>query len=74
MEVAVAGQLVGGNLSREQFTRGFARWYRAWAQDPTAGLTEEQLRAGLNKELPMLPPGGGSGFPGGPPAQVPGAR
>ena len=48
-----------GQLAREEFIQGFAKWFEAWNTDPSGALTEEQLRAGINK---LLPP-----FRGGPP-------
>jgi hypothetical protein len=60
-----------GSLSREEFVQGFARWFAQWAKAPGAGLSEEDLRAGLNQELPMFPPMGGFGAPGGTPSREP---
>ncbi|MHB1307442.1 MAG: CotH kinase family protein [Limisphaerales bacterium] len=45
----------------EEFTRGFARWFEAWNTDRTGVLTDEQLRAGIDKDLSPFrggPPGG----------------
>jgi len=44
-----------GAVTREEFQHAFARWFEAWggAKGP---LTEEQLRAGLNRDL--APQGG----------------
>ena len=44
-----------GVVTREEFQHAFARWFDAWGGDK-GPLTEEQLRAGLNRELP--PQGG----------------
>jgi hypothetical protein len=61
-----------GQLTREEFAQGFGKWFEAWNSDKSGVLTEEQLRAGINKDLapqrgggPGGPPGGGG--PGGPP-------
>jgi hypothetical protein len=46
-------------VTRDEFTRGFAKWFEAWNSDKSGVLTEEQLRAGINQDL--------SPFRGGPP-------
>jgi spore coat protein H len=51
-------------LTREEFLTGFDRWFAKWDQDNTGRLTEQQLRAGLNKDLPLNFFGGRAG--GGP--------
>ena len=38
-----------GELTREEVTAGFDRWFADWNSDRTGILTEEQLRAGLDK-------------------------
>ncbi|MBI1842623.1 MAG: CotH kinase family protein [Verrucomicrobia bacterium] len=48
-----------GALSRDEFTRGFAKWFDRWDKTKSGSLTEDQLREGLNEEL--------SPFRGGPP-------
>jgi spore coat protein H len=48
-----------GELSAEDFARGFARWFESWNTDKTGRLTQDQLRAGINQDL--------SPFRGGPP-------
>ena len=40
-------------LSREEFLAGFDRWFAKWDHDQTGRLTEQQLRAGLDKDLPF---------------------
>jgi len=57
-----------GQLSADDFARGFARWFDAWNTDKTGQLTQEQLRAGINKDLSPFRggPPGGFGFPGPP--------
>jgi hypothetical protein len=54
-------------VTREEFNAGFARWYRSWNDDKSGKLTEEQLRAGMNRDL--VPKFSGRGAPGpfGPP-------
>ena len=60
-----------GQLSREEMSAGFAKWFEAWDTDKSGLLTEEQLRAGLNRDLQFRPafggPPGGPAGPGGPP-------
>ncbi len=58
-----------GALSRDEFAQGFAKWFDAWNTDKSGALTDEQLRAGLNKDLPLAPGGPGLGPPGGAPAR-----
>lgn len=51
----------GDEITREEFTRGFARWFEAWNTDRTGVLTDEQLRAGIDQDLSPFrggPPGG----------------
>jgi hypothetical protein len=54
-------------VTREEFNAGFARWYRSWNDDKSGKLTEEHLRAGMNRDL--VPKFSGRGAPGpfGPP-------
>jgi spore coat protein H len=56
-----------GDLSQEEFTKGFKKWFETWDSDDSGALNEEQLREALNKEF--APPGDGfrPGGPGGPP-------
>jgi spore coat protein CotH len=58
MEALDANQ--DGEITRDEFTQGFARWFAAWNTDQSGMLTGEQLRAGINQDL--------SPFRGGPPA------
>lgn len=47
-------------LTREEFVNGFAKWFEAWNTDKSGLLTEEQLRAGLDKDvMPQMPGPGG---------------
>jgi spore coat protein H len=56
-----------GKLSHEEFTAGFAKWFSDWNSDKSGQLSEEQLRAGINRDLVPFR-GGGPGFgPDGPP-------
>jgi len=48
-----------GAVTEAEFGKGFLKWFDAWNTDHTGALTEEQLRAGINKDL--------SPFRGGPP-------
>ncbi|RYD72737.1 MAG: hypothetical protein EOP84_22665, partial [Verrucomicrobiaceae bacterium] len=51
-------------LSQEEFAAGFAKWFTAWNGDTNNELTDEELRAGIDKDF--APPRGGR--PGPPPA------
>ena len=44
-----------GAITRQEFQQAFAKWFDAWGGD-TGPLTEEQLRAGLSRDL--APQGG----------------
>jgi spore coat protein H len=55
-----------GSLSREEFSKGFAKWFDVLAGPDGAALTQTQLRDGLNKEVPFFPGGGFPGPEGGP--------
>jgi hypothetical protein len=46
-------------ISHEEFTHGFAKWFAVWDVKKTGAITDEQLRAGINRDL--------SPFHGGPP-------
>ncbi len=52
-------------VTRDEFTQGFVRWFEAWNSDKSGALTEEQLRAGINKDLSPFRNGPPQGF--GPP-------
>ncbi len=58
-----------GALNHDEFTQGFAKWFDAWNTDKSGALTDEQLRAGLSKDLPLAPGGAGFGPPAGAPAR-----
>lgn len=59
-----------GSVSREEFQAGFARWFESWGGRANGELTEEQIRAGLNRDFPRP-----QGMPGlGPPPGAPSAR
>ncbi|MGA2500053.1 MAG: CotH kinase family protein [Tepidisphaeraceae bacterium] len=45
-----------GQITRDEFMQGFARWFQAWNTDKTGQLTEEQLRTGLNQVMPQPRP------------------
>lgn len=40
-----------GEISRAEFTEGFAKWYTTWAVEKDGKLTEEQLKMGLYRDL-----------------------
>jgi len=56
-----------GVVSQAEFAQGFLKWFDAWNTDHSGVLTEEQLRAGINKDLSPFrggpPPGMGFGPP-----------
>jgi spore coat protein CotH len=56
-----------GQLTRAEMTGGFAKWFEAWNTDNSGSLTDEQVRAGINKDLGFRPPFGVP--PGGPPGR-----
>ncbi|MFI5381977.1 MAG: CotH kinase family protein [Tepidisphaerales bacterium] len=56
-----------GQITREEFLQGFARWFDTWNTDKTGQLTEDQLRAGLNQILPRPAPPRNFGPPPGAP-------
>lgn len=60
-------------VTLDEFKQRFAIWFESWNSDHTGTLTEEQLRAGINKDLSPFrgaPPGG---FPPNAPNQRPNA-
>ena len=54
-----------GSVGHQEFTAGFAKWFESWGGRAGGGLTEEQIRAGLDRDLPMR------GMPGFGPPPVP---
>ena len=64
-----------GTITRDEFIRGFGKWFGTWNTDKNGVLTDDQLRAGINRDLSPFrggPPGGaGFGPPGGPPPSEP---
>jgi spore coat protein CotH len=60
-----------GSITREEFQRGFSKWFQAWNSDGTKRLTEVQLRAGIRQDLLPFPGGPGFGPPDGPPEGPP---
>ena len=57
-------------ITRDEFVQGFAGWFTAWNTDKSGVLTDEQLRAGINKDLSPSR-GGPRGFGFGPPDAAP---
>lgn len=47
-------------ITKQEFAAGFARWFEAWG-GKDGGLTAEQLRAGIRKDLAPQMPGPGMG-------------
>lgn len=63
-----------GSLQRSEFEHGFGKWFEAWNTDKSGTLTEEQLRAGIDRDLSPFrggPGGFGFGSPNGPPPREP---
>ena len=56
-----------GAVTEAEFSKGFLKWFDAWNTDHTGALTEEQLRAGINKDLSPFRGGPPPGFGFGPP-------
>ena len=56
-----------GVVTQAEFTQGFLKWFDSWNTDPSGALTEEQLRAGINKDLSPFRGGPPPGFDFGPP-------
>ena len=52
-------------LTRDEFTQGFTKWFEKWNTDQSGTLTDEQLRAGINRDLEPSR-GRRPGAPGGP--------
>jgi hypothetical protein len=38
-------------ISHEEFTNGFAKWFAVWDVKKTGAITDEQLRAAINRDL-----------------------
>lgn len=54
-----------GQVAKDEMGAAFAKWFKAWNKDGSAEITEEELRAGIDRDLaPQFP---GPGGPGGPP-------
>ena len=52
-----------GTVTRPEFEAAFAKWFEAWG-GKDGPLNEDQIREGINKDLPMpRPPGGGMPAP-----------
>jgi hypothetical protein len=62
-----------GVLTRDEFVQGFDKWSESWNTDKSGALTEEQLRAGIDRDLSPFRggPPGGFGPSGGPPPREP---
>src|SRR5204863_3450019 len=55
-----------GSLTSAELKSTFAKWFDQWDADKTGGLSEDQIRDGLNAALPRnFAGGGGPGGPGG---------
>ncbi len=55
-------------LARSELVAGFQTWFREWDREKSDSLSEDEVRAGLNKTLApptgFGPPGPGFGVPG----------
>jgi spore coat protein H len=58
-----------GKVTHEEFTAGFAKWFADWNTDESGALSEEQLRAGINRDLSPFRGGPDFGPPGGGPPE-----
>jgi hypothetical protein len=60
-----------GKVTQAEFIQSFQRWFNSWNSDQSGVLTDDQLRAGINKDLSPFRVGPLAGFgfgpPGGPP-------
>jgi spore coat protein H len=56
-----------GVVTQAEFAQGFLRWFDSWNKDHSGMLTEEQLRAGINRDLSPFRGGPPPGFDFGPP-------
>lgn len=52
-------------ITQTEFLDGFAKWFTSWNSDQSGRLTEDQLRAGVDRDFGPQP-GGGQGAQGGP--------
>lgn len=55
-----------GKITRQEFQDTFAKWFEDWG-GKNGALSEEQIRTGINKDLPMPRPPGGGLMPAPPP-------
>jgi hypothetical protein len=51
-----------GWISKDEASQRFAKWFAAWNSDHSDSLSDDELRAGIDKDL--APPFGGPGGPG----------
>jgi spore coat protein CotH len=56
-----------GEITHDEFTHGFAKWFQSWNADKSNLLTEDQLRVGILNDLLPFHVGPGFGPPDGPP-------
>jgi hypothetical protein len=47
-----------GQLTRDEVSQGFDKWFVAWNSDGSGMMSEEQLRMGIDKDLAPSPGGG----------------
>jgi spore coat protein H len=43
-----------GQITPDEFARGFTKWFQTWNTDKTGLLTTEQLRLGINRTFSLL--------------------
>ena len=46
-----------GKITHAEFTKGLAKWFSKWDTAQSGSLTEEQLGAGINRDLAPSPGG-----------------
>lgn len=58
-------------ITQAEMDQTFAKWFAGWSGDQSGALSEEQLRAGIDKDLAPTRPGPFPGFSGppGPPSE-----
>jgi hypothetical protein len=60
-----------GAVTQTEFAQGFQQWFNSWNTDQSGILTEDQLRAGIDKDLSPFRGGLPGGFGFGPPPGFP---
>jgi hypothetical protein len=55
-------QNADGEVTQEEFSKTFTKWFKEWNSDGSGSLTEDQLRAGMNRDLSPFGRGGPGPF------------